>query len=516
MDYQVASSLATTGRFDVGPDYPWGFGLAPGLTGERYAVFGPGESVAAAPLVKAAIWLEPTRWYEVLPVQAHASHYLQGSLENCLGNVPQHDPAPHARRMFVAILFNPLMTALTVAVFWSIVELLTGSRAVAGMTSFLFALGSLAWPYSGTFFSEPLATLFALLSFRMLLHAESIEVGSVGRERIPDSSSKRSNSGLTLAGAGASLGVAVLVHVSAILFVPFFFVLASGSIVPRLNGSSTTRMIAFSLGLAPALLSLALFNYVRFGDAFQTGRSVLPATAAAFRYGTLTSPWPGAWGLLMSPGKGLLLYCPAVLLGLLGWRAMHRYASRISWVLMGAAVARILFIGCRSDWHGGFSLGPRYLIMSLPFLVLPAAFVFQSALVEKCLSRSILFLVATFLCAAQQFGFTIGEVFSHLHTVKLISAAHGVNLLEGGQIYWFWRLSPLFHFLDGRRGPYFLSAIPVSNATLWFLGCLVVAVITALCFGPLLSSVRTVSRSCVPSVGARISGKVGTHNDFVN
>ena len=41
--------------------------------------------------------------------------------------------------------------------------------------------------------------------------------------------------------------------------------------------------------------------------------------------------------------------------------------------MFAAAIFRYAFIAARSDWHGGFSVGPRYLMMVIPFLLLPLA-----------------------------------------------------------------------------------------------------------------------------------------------
>src|SRR6185437_11708439 len=112
-------------------------------------------------------------------------------------------------------------------------------------------------------------------------------------------------------------------------------------------GSSRARAIAgatFLAGALAALAPLAVFDAARFGSIWETGRSVAPE---GFGYGVFQAPWRGLWGLSLSPGKGLLLFCPVVLLCLAGWRALATRSSamRLTAVALGAAlVARWLFI----------------------------------------------------------------------------------------------------------------------------------------------------------------------------
>jgi hypothetical protein len=71
------------------------------------------------------------------------------------------------------------------------------------------------------------------------------------------------------------------------------------------------------------------------------------------------NPLHGLHGLSPASNKGLLLYCPIVVLALIAWPRFARLRlhlaltpSRPTWIF------RILFIASRSDWTGGFSLDP--------------------------------------------------------------------------------------------------------------------------------------------------------------
>jgi hypothetical protein len=81
-----------------------------------------------------------------------------------------------------------------------------------------------------------------------------------------------------------------------------------------------------------------------------------------------------AW-LMVSPSRGLLVYCPyvaAVAAILIGFR---RHLSETSLLLpVGlAVVAHTTLFACYSGWHGGSSYGPRYFGDLLPWFVLATA-----------------------------------------------------------------------------------------------------------------------------------------------
>jgi hypothetical protein len=115
-------------------------------------------------------------------------------------------------------------------------------------------------------------------------------------------------------------------------------------------------------GLSPFLVTDAWYNWVRFGRVLATGHH---ETLLGYPI------WQGAAGLLISPGKGFLWYCPTVfLLVLAGGRFSRRFgALSLSWVAM--TVVFVAFYGYVTFWHGDPAWGPRYLFSIVPFLTLP-------------------------------------------------------------------------------------------------------------------------------------------------
>jgi hypothetical protein len=172
--------------------------------------------------------------------------------------------------------------------------------------------------------------------------------------------------------AGALLGLAVISEYPAA--VPAA-VLALCAVVP-----APRRALALALGGAPFAALLGAYNLACFGGVFEL--SSAHERAAAFR--SLASA--GLFGislpspeillrLLADPSKGLLVFSPFLLLwpaALRASRAALPSTGRLALVL--APLSLLVLYAGYPNWHGGFSVGPRYLVAALPFLVFPFAF----------------------------------------------------------------------------------------------------------------------------------------------
>lgn len=85
---------------------------------------------------------------------------------------------------------------------------------------------------------------------------------------------------------------------------------------------------------------------------------------------------PGLAGLLVSPTKGLLVFCPFLLVVPLALRpSLRAEPERRLTLAISAGIALQLLLYAKADWRGGWSWGPRYLTDLLPFLfwLLPPA-----------------------------------------------------------------------------------------------------------------------------------------------
>ncbi len=472
--YRVAESLVTEGSFAVSSRIElWPeFGVAEGRDGRWYTFYGPGQPLVVAPMVALARALVPGDWEGDEARYLPTSHYVDAGLQDMLlDRYPAH-PARHAQRRVAATLYLGVSVAV-VALLWLLLRRLGIGRRAAVATAALYATGTLAWPYAHTFFKEPLALAFTLGA--VLVTLERGAAGTTGRA---------TGSRGRLAAAGLLLGCAVATQEMSVLFVPAWvawIAATRGRSAAGLRGA-VTPTAALLAGLAVVAAGLAAYNAARFGSPLETGRAA--ATPNPF-FGPWTPEfYRGLFGLFLGAGKGLLLYCPAVLLSLPFWRRFHREYAPLSWLIVVAVAVRVLVVASYGAWHGGFGPGPRYLLMVVPLLLLPLAHGLDAALQRRDrtpgVSTPTVVLVLGFGCAVEQLYLVTGEVFSYSHIVKILLAEQHVDVFAGDMLYLSWALAPLGHLLEHERGPWLLQGAPGSNAALWLACCAVMASLTYL------------------------------------
>jgi hypothetical protein len=312
------------------PEGAWGLATSTGRDGRQYAVTGPGQSFLAVPL------------------------YLLGKTA-----APLLPPGGrgYATRFAVA-LFNPLVTAATVAILYALAQRL-GSRGGAALgLAAIYGLATTAWPHGRTFFAEPLTALLLLLAFYGFRR---------GTEARPAYG--------WLVPSGAAMVCALAVKPHAALAVPFLglYLLIRAADLRLVAGRvqiawfrAVRLLLAAGIGMACGAVPLGLYNLSLFGNPLRTGYGGQSA-ADLFVVPFAT----GLYGLTVSSGKGLLWYSPPILLALVGWWPFWRRWRAEALVCLALVVAHFAFYGRIFAWHGDGSWGPRYLMVMLPFAILP-------------------------------------------------------------------------------------------------------------------------------------------------
>jgi hypothetical protein len=140
------------------------------------------------------------------------------------------------------------------------------------------------------------------------------------------------------------------------------------------------RALALAAGGAPFAALLGAYDLACFGGVFELSSAherapLFQSLASAGVFG-ISLPSPKiALRLLSDPSKGLLVFSPFLLLwpgALRSSRAPLPFGGRLALVL--APLSLLLLYAGYPNWHSGFSVGPRYLVAALPFLVFPFAF----------------------------------------------------------------------------------------------------------------------------------------------
>jgi hypothetical protein len=133
------------------------------------------------------------------------------------------------------------------------------------------------------------------------------------------------------------------------------------------------RYCTFLAAVGVGILLMLVYNDARFGSLFDDGK--LRHLALQRHPAAMGNPLSGLLTLLFSPGKGLFLYSPPLILGILGIGGIWRRKPHLAFVIVATSLALVLFISCLSFAGGDWCWGPRYLAPLLPLWALAFPFV---------------------------------------------------------------------------------------------------------------------------------------------
>ncbi|HUG55283.1 MAG TPA: hypothetical protein VMR21_16875 [Vicinamibacteria bacterium] len=260
--------------------------------------------------------------------------------------------AVHALRPRAVVVGSYLATVLAVGLPSALaaVQLLAVGRVLglaaswAAAIAAAYALGTLALPYSTTFYGHQLSAALGLGAFAL-----------VCRRRRPVL-------------AGVLLGLAVCVdYTSAILALA---VTACAAV--RLGAGGAARVAAGGL---PAALALFAYHAAAFGHplALPYDYVMQDHRRMGWFMGIDRPDLRVAWALLGGPYRGLFYGAPWLLAGLPGLAVLYRRGHRPEAAVCGGVFLAYLLVNASlADWAGGWAMGPRYLIPAIPFLAVGA------------------------------------------------------------------------------------------------------------------------------------------------
>jgi hypothetical protein len=258
--------------------------------------------------------------------------------------------------------------------------------SAVGLVVLAVALGTPFLFYARSFFSHAWTAALLFLAWDRVRRAE--ERNGSGR------------GGRTAALGGLLAGWAAISEYSV---APLALALGVRAIATR----SGRRLTGFVLGAVVPLALLAAYDAVCFGSPW----TLSSAKEASADYAALAGSGLFGFGLpspriafayLLDPARGVLLFSPFFLWIFAGLRSWWRRGdARRDWwtVALGLPFFFVCLCGY-PNWHGGWSLGSRYLLPGLFFAALPL-----SRALEGALSRG-LFLAATVFAVGAHFVLT--------------------------------------------------------------------------------------------------------------
>ena len=231
----------------------------------------------------------------------------------------------------------------------------------AALVGLAYGLATPAYVYATLAYGHQLSALALLGSFALIWDAES---------------SRRPEVRLGFAGFLAATAPVIELQVG-----PVAAILGLAVVIQAAMGRVGWSGIAtFTLGAAGPTLVLLVYNWLAFGSPWDMGyfhhviADFSKVHSRANPLGLRRPDGSRAYPLLFGTYRGLFVYAPIVALAGPGWVAL---AARGRWAvaLVSATACGAVFLVNLSypEWTGGWSTGPRLLVVLLPFAMLSVA-----------------------------------------------------------------------------------------------------------------------------------------------
>ena len=360
MDMTLA--IVEQGRFEIDDYYE--------NTGD-YAVYGdhvytdkaPGTSFLGVPAYAAFQLLARIPAMEALLQKLSATEALKATLREGGTGLLEEKVHFAAALYFVTFFVVSLPSALLGTLLYHFLGHILENQFQRVLLVLGYGLATIAFPYSTVFYGHQTAAALLFTAFNL---AHRIRLNKLSANY--------------LWGIGALLGLTVLTEFPALvtsgllgLYVLWFLYQQFGIQCSILG---IGRVILAGL---PFALLLGFYNASCFGSSFSSSYRYLgnfPEISNTGFLGFTAPSWEALWGITFSPYRGLFFLSPFLLFAAPGfWYFVRDREWRLEGVLGAATViAHLLLISCWYDWRGGFAIGPRNLLLILPYLIIAMAF----------------------------------------------------------------------------------------------------------------------------------------------
>jgi len=243
------------------------------------------------------------------------------------------------------MLFNPLVCSLT-SVMVMALAVKWGYPPAAGFSlGLLCGLATIIWPYSQTFFQEPLIGLAMIVTIYAVTGSPNTRNALL---------------------AGSMLALAMMIRLTNLLAIPLVVLYSLYRL--RETGKCQNWRAGFwhtgSLLAMPLLagVSMAYYNWIRFGTWTATGY------VGGERFSTPLLQ--GLSGLLFSSGESLFLFSPILIFAIAGVPLFWQQFKAEAALIFALIVSNLFIFALWYDWRGGLAWGPRFLVPLTPLLII--------------------------------------------------------------------------------------------------------------------------------------------------
>jgi hypothetical protein len=320
-----------------------------------------------------------------------------------------------------------LLGAAMILLIYKLCLRLKASRKDAALVALTIGVGTIAFPFATVFFSHVSAAFFLLLAFYQILVHRQL---SPTDDEVLSSPERAYAERWRLWVAGLSLGFSIVLEYPSAIGVLLILIYAAPTLFR--HRYMRPQITVLAIALVGGLLPLFVYNLIAFHQPFFiTYEAYAESTSSLFeahKKGVLGvriplwdfDAWPQFWynfkQITYKPLRGLFFANPVLIMIFAGFvtlirrhtfakSATHDSTMRDETLLTGAIFfGYLIFNASFGDtvtyWGGGASFGPRYLIVTLPFLALPLLASLQSrwtrpAFVPLALLSAFLCLMAT-------------------------------------------------------------------------------------------------------------------------
>ncbi|MDD2580836.1 MAG: glycosyltransferase family 39 protein [Desulfuromonadaceae bacterium] len=333
-------------------------------------------------------------------------------------------------------LVNMITSATTNCLIFLFSFSLGYSKRISAITSLIYGFATTACYYAKDPGDHSIETFFVLLA-----------VYCMHRHTITDKMA-------FVAYSAFSIGFAIItrpnavVAIPAILLLPFLEYLSKGHSREKLKQLAIV-LCTFFIGLIPFAALFMWYNHYRFGSVFETGHRIM-ASQMGLDFFSGTSLLTGLSGFLISPSKGFFYYSPPAIFFFLSIRSFSRSHLKIAICFITLICSYFLFYSKNIYWHGDWAWGPRYVLATLPFFIIPVGSLFNGS---SRLLKSCIYAVVAVSLLIQILAISINPIryfiYLQLHENIQFTVAQGNDMPPivepPPSLYFDWHKSPLLY-----------------------------------------------------------------------
>ncbi len=258
--------------------------------------------------------------------------------------------------VFLELFYAPFFLAFSVGIFFLICLEYKFTRQTSIILSFVLAFSTVIWAYSNTSLNVVPTVLFVLLGYLFFKKF------------------RRLNQNKFLLLSSASFAFAFLIREDVILFILPIWLFLLVNFLKR--NSKIYTVVFYSVPLLFSYYLHRLLNphdsplrYIQSEDSTPTA---LGAELAGFiPLNSASHVITASFGSLFAPGVGLFIFSPILITVFFSFPDFFRKHRSECLLFLSFLVLNIFYHAEMQNWHGLSAWGSRYLLMLIPFLLIP-------------------------------------------------------------------------------------------------------------------------------------------------